>query len=83
MIPIRVHADCKDALSKADRVITRQQLLIDALTKRHTEALDENARLERDIFRLSELAATSQEEVMVYGLGGVVLGIVAGLLITK
>jgi hypothetical protein len=83
LIQSQAMADCQEALKNADGVIVKQDELIQLQTDRITELRDENQRLTDAMVELKSLADEGSKEQWMFGLSGVALGIVAGILLTK
>lgn len=74
-------AACDAALGKADNLIDKQGELIMILQKRADDKQDENERLAKAVIELKNVSDRAFEKNLTYGLGGVMLGVIAILLL--
>lgn len=83
-LSIQTRADpCQEIKDTADRVIAKQQEIIDLTQKRFMDVMDDNTRVNQQLAQLGEMARDAQDQKILYGVSGVLLGVIAGVLVMK
>lgn len=74
---------CKEALYEADAVIEKQGELVLLLGDQNTSLKDENQKLSDAIIKLHNEVDSNLTQNLLFGSGGLMLGIIVGIVLSK
>ncbi len=73
---INTRSDCDNALDKADEVMTKQGDLIILLKSKLDQEQTQNEALQEAVIRLQHVSDTAIQRNLIWGMGGVVAGVI-------
>ncbi len=79
----KAQSNCDEVFKAADEVIAKQDEKILKLSNQNSSLKTENQEFADAIVKLKDLSVSNTQTLLLTGIGGVAVGIVVGILVTK